>query len=309
MGAWPSGRRTEDDGVVGSTRARPILARAGRAEARGGPPRPARRPSRAVRVGRRILRYFAPARNPWPAGGGRARRSRARDRARVRRREDDRRRLRSHPPRLRAGLRRGWHEPLAPRDRSAHPRPLARRRSQRGGGRQGRGPRAAELLAPRGRPPRGEGPDARARRGGARGAAYGPFRNRCYGSDPAGSGAGMIVRVRGGGRCEGIRALSSTVAERRPALTPGFPRDACAPPSRSEAPRDRIRRGKIPAVMKPPVQPSRPKVQPTGGRRSACAADARHREASRIAAMTPRERALLALELGARYVALSASRR
>jgi hypothetical protein len=42
-------------------------------------------------------------------------------------------------------------------------------------------------------------------------------------------------------------------------------------------------------------------------RRSACALDARRREGERILAMTPRERALLALELGERYARLGAA--
>jgi hypothetical protein len=52
-----------------------------------------------------------------------------------------------------------------------------------------------------------------------------------------------------------------------------------------------------------------PNTPHTRGRRSACAAEARRREAQRIAAMTPRERASLALDLGARYAALAAGRR
>lgn len=56
-----------------------------------------------------------------------------------------------------------------------------------------------------------------------------------------------------------------------------------------------------------PIKATRPAFAAPGEgpRRSACAADARRREAARILAMTPRERAELALELGRRYAAFA----
>jgi hypothetical protein len=62
-------------------------------------------------------------------------------------------------------------------------------------------------------------------------------------------------------------------------------------------------------VTKPTDANAPPRTPPSGARRSACAADARRREARRIAAMTARERARLALDLGARYAALVAATR
>jgi hypothetical protein len=56
-----------------------------------------------------------------------------------------------------------------------------------------------------------------------------------------------------------------------------------------------------------PRQPSSTRAESTGAdgsarpRRSACARDARARESRRILALSPTERALLALDLGERY--------
>lgn len=53
----------------------------------------------------------------------------------------------------------------------------------------------------------------------------------------------------------------------------------------------------------PASPPRAPPAAPERERRSACAEDARRRERERLLALSPEERALLALDLGERYAA------